>query len=113
MAALTAMQPELVQAWSGEVIELQPHVEMGLEGLAMALDAAGHVGPFQGRGWLLAPFCWCEGSIHPDGCPPNFIRGDFAARWTTRPGRPGSQNRAVDARQWWRFIARALREVVG
>lgn len=110
---MTAMQPELVQAWSGEVIEMQAHVEVGLEVLAMAIDASDHAGPYHGRGWILTAHCWCSGSIHPDGCPPNFIRGDFAARKPTSPASPGSQNRTVDERQWWRFIARALREVVG
>lgn len=40
-------------------------------------------------------YCWCEGELHPEGCPPNFEWRDFRACWYKHAGRGNSQNREL------------------
>jgi hypothetical protein len=46
-------------------------------------------GTFQMR-----PYCWCEGDVHPEGCPPQFVYGaaGFVLRWYKYAGRGQTAN---------------------
>lgn len=109
-------------------VETQQHVEEGLCLLASLImevrgDAAygsliSNTGadPWEGRGFSLRSYCWCEGGVegHEDGCPPNFEHREsgLVVCWYKHVGRSSSQNRAVSVREWVGIVGSCVSEVL-
>lgn len=78
-----------------------------------AYDPTGNVGPeadFENDVFAMRAFCWCDGDFagHEDGCPPNFVCGDFVAGWYKHSQRGASQNREMPIQEWARMMTACL-----
>ena len=115
-------EPEIGQAIfsNGSAFEygMQRHVESGLRHLG-ELVSKGKYGDdptcnngsrFSNDVFSLRSYCWCdgEGEGHEQGCPPNFVCGDFAASWYKHAGRGHSQSRPVSHDEWAKIMERCL-----
>ncbi len=109
---MRAFQPELSQMCYSNTpwqrLEMEHHVEVGLQLLGALIsgsqgdeDPTGNTGAcFSNDVFALRAYCWCDGTEHPLGCPPNFKYKDFEACWYKHVGRGNSQNRAMPLDEW-------------
>jgi hypothetical protein len=44
-------------------------------------------GEYETDKFKMRAFCWCDETIHPDGCPPNFEWRDYKVEWYKYLGR--------------------------
>lgn len=52
--------------------------------------------------FAMRPYCWCEGDVHPDGCPPQFeYANGFKIRWYKYAGRGQTANMAKPPGMAW------------
>ena len=59
-------------------------------------------------------FCWCDGSVHPDGCPVNFLFGSagFWIAWREYAGREMVANLPKPPGMRWELaVATCIRAV--
>jgi hypothetical protein len=125
---VSAFEPELGQAifsnspW-GEV-ETPSYVSGGIDYLGFCVSDGYHekdptansgCEPFDNGTFQMRPYCWCdgEGEGHEDGCPPNFVCGDFEARWYKHARRGASQNKHVSMKEWRQIMVRCLTSLEG
>lgn len=95
---------------------MQPSVERALRTLGEEIadrDLVDGYNPMDNSGaqyetpvFKVRAYCWCDGELHKDGCPPNFEWRDFRACWYKHAGRGNSQNRKMKPRE----AAEMLRE---
>lgn len=38
-------------------------------------------GKYENDTFALRSYCWCDGNLHKDGCPPNFQYNDIRISW--------------------------------
>lgn len=48
--------------------------------------------PFITDVFTMRTYCWCDGGVHPEGCPPNFEWRDVRICWYKHAGRGTSCN---------------------
>lgn len=51
--------------------------------------------PFVTSAFTMRSYCWCDGGIHPNDCPPNFEWRDLKVSWYKHASRGTSCNRPV------------------
>lgn len=46
-------------------------------------------------------YCWCDGDLHKEGCPPNFLYkpNNFRVRWYKYLGRGSSMSRSITEKE--------------
>jgi hypothetical protein len=121
---MSTFEPELGQiifgnAGSSFEFEMQYHVDAGIHALGalVAPLCEGGYDPTSNTGaeyanstFVLRAYCWCDEtrSGHEEGCPPNFVCGDFAATWYKHAGRGHSQSRLLSEKEWLSIMTRCL-----
>lgn len=65
---------------------------------------------FENTVFVMRAYCWCDGDFdgHGEGCPPNFVYGDFVAGWYKHSNRGASQNRMMTTQEWRRVMIHCL-----
>ena len=82
------------------------------EGMSVLTANSGE-GDYVSDVFAMRSYCWCDGSTHPDGCPPNFehAASGFVARWYKHANRGQSCNRLMGAQEWSAVLAECLAAV--
>lgn len=72
------------------------------EGEKVSRPGVGHncANSFANNTFAMRDYCWCDGDLHPDGCPPNFHHYASGVRcaWYKHLGRSPSVN--VEVSPW-------------
>jgi hypothetical protein len=57
---------------------------------------------FENSVFAMRSYCWCDGGLHPDGCPPNFEHypSGLAVSWYKHARRGVTINRHITSTQW-------------
>ena len=65
-------------------------------------DNPTEVGSFDNDVFTLEAYCWCDGTIHLEDCPPNFThkRTGYSVSWYKHLGR-GVECKPIEVEKWW------------
>ena len=94
--------------------KMQDDVEAALSAIGVMLESSGKCNgnPTSNSGVIfecdvfkMRAYCWCDGTVHTNECPPNFEWRDFVAGWYKHVGRSNSQNRPMDANEIVQMLA--------
>lgn len=102
-------------------LAMQDMVEAGLTLLGeMARPLCHDASPCRNSGeeyenetFALRAYCWCDGGLHPHGCPPNFEYKPlgFTVRWYKCLGRGVEQNMELTSVQWLKVVQDCLKSI--
>ena len=66
---------------------------------------------FANNTFAMRDYCWCDGDVHPEGCPPNFYHYASGVRCAWYKGIQRSPSVNVDASPW--LAAEILIDCIG
>ena len=125
-------EPEFGQAIlsNGECFsfEMQRFVERGLEDLGEMIQdgwlsdngyreganpTSNSGGEFMSDKFAIRAYCWCDGELHPQGCPPNFehFSSGFLVSWYKNLGRGSSQNKILNRAEWQKIYSECCNSI--
>lgn len=63
--------------------------------------------------FTIRAYCWCDGDLHPDGCPPNFVHhaSGLTINWYKHVGRGMSADRPFNAVAWVGVLWDCIRSI--
>jgi hypothetical protein len=68
---------------------------------------------FENSIFAMRRYCWCDGDLHPDGCPPNFEHypSGLAVSWYKHARRGVTINCYVTSSQWLDVVQESLKSL--
>lgn len=69
---------------------------------------------YEGKVFAYRNYCWCDGDLHEEGCPPNFeyYSKDIKITWYKHEGRGITANiKEPKAIEWFDIIADCVKEI--
>jgi hypothetical protein len=68
---------------------------------------------FENNIFAMRSYCWCDGGLHPKGCPPNFEHypSGLAVSWYKHAHRGVTINRHITSPQWLNVVQECLKSL--
>jgi hypothetical protein len=68
---------------------------------------------FENSIFAMRSYCWCDGDLHTDGCPPNFEHypSGLAVSWYKHARRGVTINRHITSPQWLDVVQECLKSL--